>query len=42
MNFFFIKFLKTLYLVLEKANQAKSKANTQLLITTVVYCAGGR
>ena len=38
---FLHKILENFVPRLEKANQAKSKANTQLLITTV-YSAGGR
>ena len=39
--FFLQKILENFVLRLEKANQEKSKANTQLLITTV-YRASGR
>ena len=42
MIFFLHKILENFAPRLEKANQAKSKANTQLLITTVVYRTGGR
>jgi hypothetical protein len=42
MNWFFLhKILENFVPHLEKDNQEKSKANTQLLITTV-YRAGGR